>query len=346
MPPASSRSGAASTARARGAPAQPVTPATRTRSTAVIMTASARASWIEPSGAPAWLESEPAPAWLESEPHGAPEQILERARVNPVLTLVGAARPVVEQGEHELLPRGAEAARRPVESPQDDAFGEPLESTDRAPLALLAGVGYRDRLGFQRRLADRVGEGKDDCDEQRSCRHTDANAPATGWNQDEQRGQQRHAGGCHEGRAEGGVDGREHDVVETALEAVELLAQVLGGRLGAEGLAQLAEEVGAAAVPLADRAPFTLDRPGEGVTRVLRLDLREQPGRQRHLVRRRQGGVEHQRGAPLAGEAHLVVELGRDQRGQRYERQGDPGMAQRQQRRRLPAGALGQELAG
>ena len=82
------------------------------------------------------------------------------------------------------------------------------------------------------------------------------------------------------------------------------------------------------------------------VARVVGLEVGEQPRRQLDLVGRRQGGVEHERGAALARELDLVVELGGHDRRQHHQRQRDAGVAQRQQRGRLRARALVEQLAG
>jgi len=90
---------------------------------------------------------------------------------------------------------------------------------------------------------------------------------------------------------------------------------------------------------------LALDGLPERVPRVVRLELGEQAGASSILS---VGGSEASSTTrcALARQLYLVVELGRDQRGQRHQRQRDPGVAQRQQRRRLAAGALGQQLAG
>src|SRR5687768_1586099 len=73
-------------------------------------------------------------------------KVLDRARVDPVLCLVGGGGVLVHQRDCELLSRGSELTRCAVERRQRDVLNDALDATRPRQVAILAGIGDRHGL--------------------------------------------------------------------------------------------------------------------------------------------------------------------------------------------------------
>ena len=343
---------------------------------------------------PAARSSSPSRA-CPSRPTIALQQVVELARVDAVLALVGALRLVVEQGQHQLLARRAEAAGRAVEPAQRDALHDPLDPTDRAALALLARIADLDRLRLEaasrrprsrrgppepaapRRPTNRSRRPAPPGQPNSSSAASSAIAPVTAKaglkaaSTAASTTSSRSSPSVSISRPSCSGEGRSRRPARARREGP---ARGLGAEQPVEPARRLVERVAVLVLELLEAAEQLAPPPSWRSRRWRRLSRSRSPV----VMRRRSRAsacasasrgssvsrLANSRGASsilsVGGSAasstsavprsrassHLLVELGGHQRRERHQRQRDARVAQRQQRGRLAARALGEQLAG